>query len=116
MYVYNFIYICNDLKTQTHARRASEIPGLYATQHAFPAPRTVSENDVWHTGWQWKKAICVAAKCGVLMDCCAVRAREIPIFSTGTIKLEGRLRQIFCQSTDSSHFVPSYEVICSQAT
>lgn len=52
---------------------------------------TSSEKDVWHTGRQWKMAICVSAKCRALMGCCVARAREIPIScSAGTIKLEGR--------------------------
>lgn len=55
------------------------------------ALRTVSENDVWRTGRQWKKAICVWAKCRALMGCCVARAREIPISCfAGTRKLEWR--------------------------
>lgn len=56
--------------------------------------RTVSENDVWRTGRQWKKAICVSAKCRALMGCCVAWAREIPIScSKGTLKLERRWKQ-----------------------
>lgn len=57
------------------------------------ALRIVSGNDVCHTGRQWKKAICVLAKCRPLMGCCITRATEIPIScSAGTLKLERRYK------------------------